>query len=148
LAVLIGELAAREEEEEAARQDRRRVRRERHERYKRERNGEVSRGERGERSERRHRRDRERERERQSHSESDSTSDDDNENERPKMLEAPHPMMSGALGDPPLPSLASTGLRENPNVPGQYLGYTRNPPPLPSASMAATVGGGRKESKS
>jgi hypothetical protein len=57
------------------------------------------------------------------------------------MLEAPkkkptfeEPVMSGGLGEPAPPpppsSLTNMGnLRENPDAPGQYLGYVRNPPP-------------------
>jgi hypothetical protein len=55
------------------------------------------------------------------------------------MLEAPKKkptsddaVMSGGLGEaaPPHPlGLTNMGnLRENPDVPGQYLGYVRNPP--------------------
>jgi zinc finger CCCH domain-containing protein 13 len=52
-------------------------------------------------------------------------------------------MMSGGLGDG---AGASTGavssvgwgnLRENPNVPGQYTGYVRNPPPPTSLAVNA-----------
>lgn len=144
--------AAREEIEEAeASAERRRARRERHERHKRERSGEIPRPEPPERSS--HRRHRERgerirERERESHSESDSTDDDSYEGERPKMLEpAPKAVMSGGLGDAGVAQAGLGGmgsLRENPDVPGQYIGYTRNPPP--PTSLAATVGSGRKDS--
>lgn len=57
------------------------------------------------------------------------------------MLEAPKkktasedPVMSGGLGEsappPPLMHAGNMGnLRENPDAPGQYFGYVRNPPP-------------------
>jgi hypothetical protein len=52
-------------------------------------------------------------------------------------------MMSGGLGDDPGPgagAVSSVGmgnLRENPNVPGQYIGYVRNPPPPTSLGVNA-----------
>lgn len=50
------------------------------------------------------------------------------------------PLMSGGLGEvggrerevDPLGLTNMSNLRENPDAPGQYLGYMRNPP-LPSA---------------
>jgi hypothetical protein len=53
------------------------------------------------------------------------------------MLEAPkkkptfeEAVMSGGLGESaPAPLTNMGNLRENPDVPGQYLGYVRNPPP-------------------
>ncbi|CZT40453.1 uncharacterized protein RSE6_00212 [Rhynchosporium secalis] len=122
--------SAREEQEEVEAADRRRARRERHERHKRERNGEIPRSERGERRHRR-RTEQGRERHRESNSESDSTEDDE-VYEKPRMLEAPQKranfqdaLMSGGLGE-----LAQNqgSLRENPEMPGTYTGYTRNPP--------------------
>jgi zinc finger CCCH domain-containing protein 13 len=60
------------------------------------------------------------------------------------MLEGPkkkagfeEPLMSGGLGDlgargeekrDPLGLTNMSNLRENPDVPGQYIGYVRNPP--------------------
>jgi hypothetical protein len=124
-------IAAREELD---RQERRRARRERHERHKKERS------EHGDsRSERRRSR-----KSRGSDSESDTTDDSshegDRDRERPKMLEAAKPVMSGGLGE--VPGVGNS-LREDPNAPGQYTGYTRNPPP-PSTSVASTAGVGRK----
>lgn len=65
--------------------------------------------------------------------------------ERPKMLEAPQKramfqdaLMSGGLGE-----MAHSNLRET-EVPGQYVGYSRNPPP-PSSMAAVSAGPGRKE---
>lgn len=65
--------------------------------------------------------------------------------ERPKMLEAPQKratfqdaLMSGGLGE-----MANSNLRET-EVPGQYTGYTRNPPP-PSSMATVSAGSGRKE---
>ncbi|KAF4633153.1 hypothetical protein G7Y89_g4971 [Cudoniella acicularis] len=132
--------AAREQAEgDEAREQRRRARRDRHERHKRER----SRGERTERSERRRRRERD--------SESDTTEDEDREVERdvPKLLEPAPPrrraasnnfedvMVSGGLG--------SSNLREDPNSPGQYLGYTRNPPPPSSLVTQSSGSSGRRD---
>jgi hypothetical protein len=71
------------------------------------------------------------------------------------MLEAPkkkggfeEPVMSGGLGDvrgfgeeekrDPLGLTNMSNLRENPNVPGQYIGYVRNPP------TPAALAGGKK----
>ena len=59
------------------------------------------------------------------------------------MLEAAHPTMSGGLGEVPG---VGNNLREDPNAPGVYTGYTRNPPP-PGTSVASTTGASRKESK-
>lgn len=124
--------------------ERRRARRERHERHKRERAGEIPRSERSEHKHRK-RHDRERERDRDSHSESDNSSDGDDDDrvrddERPQMLEGSaarrtEPVMSGGLGPggegmDHMTGGALGGLRENPDVPGQYLGYVRNPPPV------------------
>ncbi|KAH6674775.1 putative major royal jelly protein 5 [Halenospora varia] len=133
--------ATREEQAEyEAREERRRARRERHERHKRER----SRGERTERSERRRRRERD-----TRDSESDTTEDDEPERDVPKLLEPAPPrrraasnnfedmMMSGGL--------ASSNLREDPNSPGQYLGYTRNPPP--SGSLVTMTSGSSKRDR-
>lgn len=52
--------------------------------------------------------------------------------------------MSGGLPGPvekvdPLGLTNMGNLRENPDVPGQYLNYVRNPPP-PSSASAAAVG--------
>ena len=70
------------------------------------------------------------------------------------MLEsAPKAVMSGGLGDAGIPQPAAGpmgmgNLRENPDVPGQYIGYTRNPPPPQSVSVAPMVGsGGRRDTK-
>jgi zinc finger CCCH domain-containing protein 13 len=140
--------AAREDLEEAEANERRRARRDRHERHKREqRNGdgdprERSDRDRGERSERRHRHRSERDRGAASDSDSDST--DDHVDDKPKMLEAPksrkstleEPLMSGGLGEGKQDPLGLTNmgnLRENPDVPGQYTGYVRNPP-MPQAA--------------
>jgi hypothetical protein len=38
-------------------------------------------------------------------------------------------MMSGGLGDGSVSSAGMGNLRENPDIPGHYLGYSRNPPP-------------------
>jgi hypothetical protein len=48
--------------------------------------------------------------------------------------------MSGALGGgekklPTKEDLLRSGIKENPEAPGQYLGYTRNPPPPPSEAV-------------
>jgi len=106
-------LAAREEEE---RDRQRRRRRERHERHKRERDEHH-------RSSRR--------RKEVDTDESDTTEEDDRDNDHVRAIEAPdaprpkriafedNTLMSGGLGD----------LRENPNAPGTFTGYTRNPPP-------------------
>lgn len=56
------------------------------------------------------------------------------------MLEPAKPFMSGGLGEVPG---VGNNLREDPNAPGQYMGYTRNPPPL-STSVASTAGATRK----
>jgi hypothetical protein len=137
--------AAREDEEEAEANKRRRARRDQHERHKREqRNGDVdprerSDRDRGERSERRYR-----QRDRGAASDSDSDSTDDHVEDKPKMLEAPksrksaleEPLMSGGLGEAKQDPLGLTNmgnLRENPDVPGQYTGYVRNPP-MPQAA--------------
>ena len=135
-------------EEAEASAERRRARRERHERHKRERSGEVpprsGRSDRSERSERRRRRDRE------SHSESDSTDDDSADDERPKMLEStPKAVMSGGLGEAGIPQGGMGSLRENPDAPGQYTGYTRNPPPssVVSGGVAPPVGSGRRDAR-
>ena len=65
--------------------------------------------------------------------------------DKPKMLEAPksrksaapeEPLMSGGLGEAKQDPLGLTNmgnLRENPDVPGQYTGYVRNPP-MPQAA--------------
>jgi hypothetical protein len=147
----IKQLAAREEaalaEEKAEKAARRRARRERHERHKRERAEGIDRSER-------------RRSHRESHSESDSTSDEgdkvrnrdrhgslgdrdrDREREKPRAIEGVNTThMSGALlggGEKKLPTkedLLRSGIKENPEAPGQYLGYTRNPPPPPEAVM-------------
>jgi hypothetical protein len=47
-------------------------------------------------------------------------------------------MMSGGLGDGAVSSAGMGNLRENPNAPGQYIGYVRNPPP--PASLAVNAG--------
>ena len=51
-------------------------------------------------------------------------------------------MMSGGLGDGapagPVSSAGMGNLREDPNGPGQYIGYVRNPPP--PASLGVNVG--------
>ncbi|KAG0650094.1 hypothetical protein D0Z07_2919 [Hyphodiscus hymeniophilus] len=131
--------------EESERQDRRRARRDRHERHKKER---TDRGDRepsrNERSERRHRRNRDRE---ASDNESDTTDDSfyegDRDRDRPKMIEPAKPVMSGGLGE-----LSGVGnnFREDPNAPGQYIGYTRNPP-QPGTSVSSTAGGSGKREK-
>jgi hypothetical protein len=68
------------------------------------------------------------------------------------MLEAPkkkagfeEPVMSGGLGEvgvkqDPLGLTNMSNLRENPDVPGQYIGYVRNPP-TPAATMKRSVAG-------
>lgn len=64
--------------------------------------------------------------------------------DKPKMLEAPksrksaleEPLMSGGLGEGKQDPFGLTNmgnLRENPDVPGQYTGYVRNPP-MPQAA--------------
>ena len=135
--------------EEMDREERRRARRERHERHKRERNGEIPRSERSERrhQERRHRRERERG---SSNSESDTT--DDDVYEAPKMLEAPkkrapfeEALMSGGLGETSAVASGPGSLRENPDVPGQYLNYTRTPP-VPT-SVASQAGSSRRDER-
>ncbi len=67
--------------------------------------------------------------------------------DKPKMLEAPksrklavleEPLMSGGLGEAKQDPLGLTNmgnLRENPDVPGQYTGYVRNPPMLQAATV-------------
>ncbi|RDL41649.1 uncharacterized protein BP5553_01628 [Venustampulla echinocandica] len=129
--------AAREEaEEQEARSERRRARRERHERHKRERSL-------GERSERRRRR-----RDRDSES-SDTTDDEDRVYDRnaPKMLEPAPPRRRAASNnfDEPMMSggLDGLGLREPPDAPGHYPGYTRNPPP-PGSPVGQTPGTSRR----
>jgi hypothetical protein len=155
---LLTSAAAREAIEEQEANERRRLRREKHERHKRERNGDVeheprerSERDRAEKSERRRRHRSERDRD--SNSESDSGDEQDYVEDKPKMLEAPkkkggfeEPVMSGGLGDvrgfgeeekrDPLGLTNMSNLRENPYVPGQYIGYVRNPP-----TPAALVGG-------
>jgi hypothetical protein len=127
-------VAAREELE---RQERRRARRERHERHKRERSERGDREPtRSERSERRHRRNRDRGSESESDTTDDSSYEGDRDRERPKMIEPANPIMSGGLGE--VPGVGNS-LREDPNTPGQYIGYTRNPPP-PGMSVASTSG--------
>jgi zinc finger CCCH domain-containing protein 13 len=158
---VLTEAAAREDLEEQEANERRRARREKHERHKRERNGEVEREPR-ERGDRERGERRRRHRDRGSNSESDSSDEQDYVEDKPKLLEAPaskkksggaggfeEPLMSGGLGDSggpggerdrggrerevdPLGLTNMSNLRENPDVPGQYLGYVRNPP-LPSA---------------
>ena len=109
----------------------------------------MARSDRGERRHRRHRREHVRE----SHSESDSTDDEDSGGDKVKAIETPRDkkrtshnyddaMMSGGLGDGapagPVSSAGMGNLREDPNVPGQYIGYVRNPPP--PASLGVNVG--------
>lgn len=57
------------------------------------------------------------------------------------MIEPANPVMSGGLGEVPG---VSSNLREDPNSPGQYTGYTRSPPPL-GAGVTATIGGGGRK---
>ena len=59
------------------------------------------------------------------------------------MIEPAMPIMSGGLGEVPG---VGNNLREDPSAPGQYTGYTRNPPP-PGTSVASMAGsgGGRKD---
>lgn len=59
------------------------------------------------------------------------------------MIEPANPIMSGALGE--VPGVGNS-LREDPNAPGQYMGYTRNPPP-PGTSVASTAGGGGRKDR-
>ncbi len=110
------------------RDERRRRRQERHDRHKRER-------ERGEREGHQRERDENYEydhehRRRKIGSESDTTPDDDaglNDKSAPKMIDNQKPRRI-AFDQPGQTSLKDSSLKEDPERPGTYTGYVRNPP--------------------
>ena len=124
--------AAREQiEEMEEREERRRRRRERHERHKRER-------ERAERERLSSHRDddydhRRQKKEKDSHSESDSTPDDEppqklTESQKPRKIAFDQPAPAVPAAPVVLKPAVESTLREDPERPGTYIGYIRNPP--------------------
>jgi hypothetical protein len=78
-----------------------------------------------------------------------------------KMLESPKPIIIASNNEPPLMSGGlllggelelevpgvGNNLRENPDVPGQYLGYTRSPPPPRTVVTTTATGALEKDQK-
>ena len=115
------------------REERRRRRRERHERHKRERERGEREGhhrERGDNYEYDHEHRRQR-KDRDLGSESDTTPDDDDLGRSlPKSLDGQKPrrIAFDQPGQPTIKIGSGSNLKENPDRPGTYTGYVRNPP--------------------